>query len=55
MKDAAPVAYAASAFGLRVVWCNRYRQRSERLPGKPEHEVRSLADLPALLGVPSGS
>ena len=47
-------AYAASAFGLRVVWCNRYHQRPERLPGKPQHEVRSLAELSALLGVPSG-
>jgi 2-haloacid dehalogenase len=43
-------AYAASAFGMRVVWCNRYGQRPERLPGKPDHEVKSLADLPALLG-----
>jgi 2-haloacid dehalogenase len=43
-------AQAASAFGLRVVWCNRQRQRPERLPGRPEHEVASLADLPALLG-----
>ena len=25
-------AYAASAFGMRVVWCNRYGQRGERLP-----------------------
>ncbi len=44
-------AYAASAFGMRVVWCNRYCQRPERLPGKPDREVTSLADLPALLGV----
>ncbi len=44
-------AYAASAFGLRVVWCNRYGQQPERLPGKPDREVRSLADLPWLLGV----
>lgn len=43
-------ACAASAFGLRVVWCNRQRQRPERLPGRPEHEVSSLADLPALVG-----
>ena len=43
-------AYAASAFGMRVVWCNRYEQRPERLPGKPDHEIRSLAELPALLG-----
>jgi len=44
-------AYAASAFGMRVVWCNRYGQRRERLPGNPDCEVRSLAELPALLGV----
>jgi 2-haloacid dehalogenase len=43
-------AYAASAFGMRVVWCNRYGQREERLPGKPDHIIRSLAELPALLG-----
>lgn len=43
-------AYAASAFGMRVVWCNRYGQRPERLPGKPDFEVRSLAELPALVG-----
>jgi 2-haloacid dehalogenase len=43
-------AYAASAFGMRVVWCNRYAQRRERLPGAPDREVRSLAELPALVG-----
>lgn len=45
-------AYAASAYGMRVVWCNRYGQRRERLPGTPDHEVKSLAELPALLGPP---
>jgi 2-haloacid dehalogenase len=44
-------AYAASAFGLRVVWCNRYGQRRERLPGAPDREVKSLSELPALVGV----
>ena len=44
-------AYAASAFGMRVVWCNRYGQRRERLPGNPDCEVRSLAELPALVGI----
>jgi len=44
-------AYAASAFGMRVVWCNRYGQRRERLPGEPDREVRSLAELPAIVGV----
>jgi 2-haloacid dehalogenase len=43
-------AYAASAFGMRVVWCNRYGQRPERLPGAPDRTVRSLAELPALVG-----
>ena len=43
-------AYAASAFGMRVVWCNRYGQRPERLPGRPDFEVKSLAELPAIVG-----
>ena len=43
-------AFAASAFGLRVVWCNRYGQRSERLPGRPDREIRTLVELPPLLG-----
>ena len=45
-------AFAASDFGMRVVWCNRYGQRRERLPGAPDHEVRSLAELPGLLAPP---
>ena len=45
-------AFGASAFGMRVVWCNRYGQRRECLPGAPDHEVRSLAELPALLAPP---
>ena len=44
-------AYAASAYGMRVAWCNRYGQRRERLPGNPDCEIRSLAELPALLGI----
>jgi 2-haloacid dehalogenase len=45
-------AHAASSFGMQVVWCNRYGQRRERLPGAPDREVRSLAELPALVGAP---
>ena len=41
--------YAASAFGLRTVWCNRAAEPRERLPGAPDREIRSLAELPALL------
>jgi 2-haloacid dehalogenase len=44
-------AYAASAFGMRVVWCNRYAQQPERLPGQPDCVVGSLAELPAVLGI----
>ncbi|HEX9321664.1 MAG TPA: haloacid dehalogenase type II [Xanthobacteraceae bacterium] len=44
-------AYAAAAFGMRVVWCNRYGQRRERLPGNPDREIRTLSELPELLGV----
>jgi 2-haloacid dehalogenase len=42
-------AYAASAFGLRVAWCNRCAQPRERLPGVPDREIRTLAELPSLL------
>jgi len=45
--DAAGAAY----FGFRVVWCNRFRQVRERLPGKPLREIHSLEPLPGLLGV----
>ena len=45
-------AYAASAFGMQVVWCNRYGQQPERLPGQPDRTVRSLSELPALLRAP---
>jgi 2-haloacid dehalogenase len=42
-------AHAASAFGMQVVWCNRYHQRPERLPGSLDREIVSLAELPALV------
>ena len=48
-------AYAASDFGFHVVWCNRYVQRRERLPGQPDREIRSLSELPELLDWPPGS
>lgn len=44
-------AYSASAFGMRAIWCNRSAQPCERLPGAPEREIRSLDELPALLGI----
>jgi 2-haloacid dehalogenase len=43
--------HAASAFGMRTVWCNRYGQPRERLPGAPDREMKTLAGLPELLGL----
>ena len=43
-------AYAASDFGMRVVWCNRYGQKPEHLPGAPDFVIATLAELPELLG-----
>jgi len=42
-------ASGASAFGFKVAWVNRFGQSAERLPGKPNVEINSLADLPSLL------
>jgi 2-haloacid dehalogenase len=44
-------AYAASAFGMQVVWCNRYGGRPERLPGAPDRVITTLAALPQFLGL----
>lgn len=45
-------AAGAKAAGLRVAWCNRAGQPAERLPDVPDVEIRTLAELPALLGAP---
>jgi len=42
-------ASGASAFGFKVAWINRFGQSPERLPGKPDIEIQSLSELPALL------
>jgi 2-haloacid dehalogenase len=42
-------AYAASAFGMRVAWCNRLGQLPERLPGRPDVQIQTLEELPALV------
>ena len=42
-------ASGASAFGFKVAWINRFGQRPERLPGKPDVEIQNLSELPALL------
>ncbi len=44
-------AAGARAAGLRVAWCNRAGQPQERIPEPPDFEIRSLAELPSLLGL----
>ena len=44
-------ASGAAHFGFRVIWINRFRAQPEQLPGKPEKEIHSLAELPDLLGL----
>lgn len=43
-------AAGAASFGFRVAWINRFSQRRERLPAGPDAELRTLAELPPLLG-----
>jgi 2-haloacid dehalogenase len=43
-------AAGAKAAGLRVAWCNRAGQPPERLGPSPDAEIRSLAELPPLVG-----
>ncbi|MCB1905984.1 MAG: haloacid dehalogenase type II [Rhodocyclaceae bacterium] len=42
-------AYSAKAFGLSVLWCNRFGQAPERIPATPDGEIATLAELPGLL------
>ncbi len=41
--------HGASAFGFKVAWVNRFGQSEERLPGKPEVEIKNLMQLPDFL------
>ena len=43
-------AFAAKYCGLRVAWCNRAGAPPERIPEKPDAVMKSLAELPALVG-----
>jgi len=44
-------AHAASNFGFRVVWVNRFGQPRERLPGNPDVMLDSLKTLPSIVGI----
>ncbi len=43
-------AHGAAHFGFKVVWINRFDQPTDRLPGVPLATIRTLDELPALLG-----
>jgi 2-haloacid dehalogenase len=42
-------ASGASAFGFKVAWVNRFGQSEERLPGRPDIEIKTLLELPQYL------
>jgi len=42
-------ACGASVFGFKVAWINRFGQKSERLPGRADIELRSLEQLQEVL------
>jgi len=44
-------AVGAATFGMRVAWINRFAQRRERLTAQPDAELRTLDELPPLLGL----
>jgi 2-haloacid dehalogenase len=44
-------AWAASHFGFQVAWVNRFGQPAENLPGGPNAEIKTLDELPPLLGI----
>jgi len=44
-------AAGAAHFGFRVAWCNLFGQPEEQLPAKPDVQIKSLAELPPLLGI----
>lgn len=47
-------AFSAKAFGMRVVWCNRFGQAPERIPATPDGEISELGALPGLLASAPG-
>jgi len=44
-------ASGAAAFGFKVMWVNRFSQRPERLPAKPDYEATNLNQLLELLNI----
>ncbi len=38
-------AYSAKAFGVHVLWCNRFGQVAERIPETPDGEIATLTEV----------
>jgi 2-haloacid dehalogenase len=47
-------AAGAKAFGFSVAWCNRAGLPVDRLPDRPDVELRSLAELPSIVRPAAG-
>lgn len=43
-------AWSAKSFGFNVLWCNRFGQVAERIPGTPDGEIGDLSRLPDMIG-----
>ncbi|MBR72038.1 MAG: haloacid dehalogenase type II [Rhodospirillaceae bacterium] len=43
-------AVGAAHFGFKVVWCNRSKQKIERLPASPDIIISDLSKLPEIIG-----
>ncbi len=46
-------AAGAASFGFNVLWVNRFGQRTERLPARPDYEASDLNHLLELLSIPA--
>lgn len=44
-------AVGAATFGMKVIWCNRYGQRRERLTAQPDAEITDLSQMLPILGL----
>ncbi len=42
-------AWSAKSFGFKVLWCNRFGQVAERIPGVPDGEISNLSCLPDIV------
>jgi hypothetical protein len=49
LRSRKAVTRAATGFGFRVLWCNRFGQSPERIPERPDGEIPDLSSRPEIL------